>query len=116
LFGFYNPKPLADFLDIPHQKLSGQLKGWSVYSLKEMLLRFMIQQAVEPLKPVLTKSTATLSRAGVTLSVDNRVIDRFGKLLRCPWSWESGRCHDVIRGQDLLGIVLTINHIALPLH
>ena len=81
-----------------------------------MLIRFMIKQAVEHLKPVLTKSAATLSRAGVTLSVDNSVMDRFGKLLRCTWSWYSGRCHDVVRGQDLLGIVLTINHIALPLH
>jgi len=60
---------------------------WSVYDLKERLLRFMIKQAVEHLKPVLTKSAATLSRAGGTLSVDNSVIERFGKLLRCPWSW-----------------------------
>jgi hypothetical protein len=115
-FGFYNPKQLADFLDIPHQKLYVQLKDWSVYYLKEMLLRFMVKQAVEHLQPVVTKSAATLSRAGVTLSVDNSVMDRFGKLLRCTWSWYSGRCHDVVRGQDLLGIVLTINHIVLPLH
>jgi hypothetical protein len=115
-FGFYNPKQLADVLDIPHQKLYVQLKDWSVYYLKEMLLRFMVNQAVEHLQPVVTKSAATLSRAGVTLSVDNSVMDRFGKLLRCTWSWYSGRCHDVVRGQDLLGIVLTINHIVLPLH
>jgi hypothetical protein len=52
----------------------------------------------------------------MTLSIDNSVIDRFGKLLRCTWSWCSGRHPDVVRGQDLLGIVLTINPIALPLH
>jgi len=115
-FGFYNPKQLADFLDIPHQKLYRQLKDWSLYYLKAMLLRFMIIQAVEHLKPVLVKSAATRSRAGMTLSIDNSVMDRFGKLLRCTWSWYSGRCHDVIRGQDLLGIVLTINHMAVPLH
>jgi hypothetical protein len=115
-FGFFNPKQLADFLGIPHQKFYTQLKDWSLYSLKEMLIRFMVKQAVEHLQPVLNKSAATLSRAGGTLSVDNSVIDRFGKLLRCTWSWYSGRCHDVVRGQDLLGIVLTINHIALPLH
>ncbi len=83
---------------------------------KEMLIRFMVKQAVEHLKPVLDKSAATRSRAGMTLSIDNSVMDRFGKLLRCTWSWYSGRFHKVIRGQDLLGIVLTINHIALPLH
>ena len=104
-FGFYNPKQLADFLDIPHQKLYVQLKDWSVYYLKEMLLRFMVKQAVEHLQPVVTKSAATLSRAGGTLAVDNRVMDRLGKRLRCTWSWYRGRCHDVVRGQDLLGIV-----------
>ena len=81
-----------------------------------MLVRFMMKQAVEHLKPVLQKSAATQSRAGMTLSIDNNVIDRFGKLLSCTWSWLSGRHHDVVRGQDLLGIVLTINHIAFPLH
>jgi Transposase DDE domain len=115
-FGFYNPKQLADFLEIPHQKFYAQLKDWSVYYLKEMLIRFMVKQAVEHLKPALHKSAATRSRAGMTLSVDNSVMDRCGKLLRCTWSWYSGRYHKVIRGQDLLGIVLTINHMALPLH
>ena len=101
---------------MPHQKFYAQLKDWSVYYLKAMLIRFMVKQAVEHLKPVLGKSPATQSRAGITLSVDNSVMDRFGKLLRCTWSWYSGRCHDVVRGQDLLGVVLTINHMALPLH
>jgi len=115
-FGFYNPKQLADFLGIPHQKFYAELKDWSVYHVKKMLLRFMVKQGVEHLKPVLNKSAATQSRAGMTLSIDNSVIDRFGKLLRCTWSWLSGRCQGVVRGQDLLGIVLTIHHMALPLH
>ena len=107
---------MADFLDIPPQKLSVQLKEWSVYALQEMLLRFMVKQAVEPLQPVVTTSAATLSRAGVTFAVDNRVVDRFGKRLRCTWSWYSGRCHDGVRGQDLLGMVFTINPMVFPLH
>jgi hypothetical protein len=116
LFGFYNPKQLADFLDVPHQQFYTVLKEWSVYQVKKMLLRFMVKQAAEKLKPVMSKSAATRSRAGTTLSIDNSVMDRFGRLLRCPWSWYSGRYHKVIRGQDLLGVVLTIEHIALPLH
>ena len=74
-FGFYNPKQLADFLDIPHQKLYAQLKDWSVYYLKAMLIRFMVKQAVEHLKPVLHKSAATQSRVGCL----NRpsAVDRF---------------------------------------
>src|SRR5467141_5223865 len=116
LFGFYNPKQLADFLEVPHQQFYTELKDWSVYHVKKMLLRFMVKQAAEQLKPVMSQSAATRSRAGTTLSIDNSVMDRCGKLLRCTWSWYSGRYHKVIRGQDLLGIVFTIEHIALPLH
>ena len=116
LFGFYNPKELADFLDIPHQRFYSELKGLSLYHVKKMLRLFMIKKAAEELNLVMSKSGPTRSRAGVTLSIDNSVMDRFGKLLRCTYSWFSGRHHKVIRGQDLLGIVLTINKIALPLH
>jgi hypothetical protein len=65
-----------------------------------MLIGCMVKQAGEHLKPVLDKSAATRSIAGMTLSIDNSVMDRFGKLLRCTWSWYSGRFHKVIRGQD----------------
>jgi len=116
LFGFYNPKQLADFLEVPHQKFYTELAGWSVYHVKKMLLRFMVKQAAEQLKPVMSKSDATKSRAGVSLSIDNSVIDRFGKLIRCAYNWYSGRHRTVVRGQDLLGIVLTIHNIALPIH
>ena len=116
VFGFYNPKQLADFLDLPHQKFYAELKDWSVYHVKKMLLRFMVKQAAEKLKPAMNKSASTWSRAGMSLSIDNSVMDRFGKLIRCAYSWYSGRYHKVIRGQDLLGIVLTIHHLALPLH
>jgi hypothetical protein len=87
LFGFYNPKQLADFLEVPHQQCSTELKEWSVYHVKKMLLRFMVKQAAEKLQPVMSQSAATRSRAGTTLSIDNSVMDRCGRLLRCTWSW-----------------------------
>jgi len=116
LLGFYNPKQLADYLAVPHQQFYAHLQDWSLYHVKKMLLRFMVKQAAEKLQPVMTKSASTQSRAGMSLSIDNSVMDRFGKLIRCTYSWYSGRYHNVIRGQDLLGIVLTIHHVALPLH
>src|SRR5215472_16833508 len=106
----------AIVFEVPHQQFYTALQDWSVYHVKKMLLRFMVKQASEKLKPAMSKSAATRSRAGMTLSIDNSVMDRCGKLLRCTWSWYSGRYHQVIRGQDLLGIVLTIHHIAFPLH
>jgi Transposase DDE domain len=116
LFGLYNPKQFADFLGIPHQALYTHLKAWSLYHLKAMLIRFMVKQVAEQLGPVLAKSDATRSRAGLSLAIDNSVIDRLGKFLRCTWSWFSGRCKHVVQGQDLLGIVLTVNQVAFPVH
>ena len=115
-FKCYNPKEFADFIGIPFQQLYAQLQDWSVYYLREMLVRFLVHQAEEELKAVLAKSAATQSRAGITLSVDNSVIDRLGKLLRCTWSWYSGRWKKVVTGQDLLGVVLTINGKSVPLY
>jgi hypothetical protein len=87
VFGFYNPKQWADFLEVPPPQFSTELKDWSVYHVKKMLLRFMVKHAAEKRKPVMSKSAATRSRAGTTLSIDNRVMDRFGTLLRWTWNW-----------------------------
>jgi hypothetical protein len=65
---------LADFLGIPHQAFYTHLKAWSLYHLKAMLRRFMVKQAAEQLGPILAKSEATRSRAGLSLSIDNSVI------------------------------------------
>jgi hypothetical protein len=81
-----------------------------------MLIRLMVKQTTEPLGATLAKSDPTRPRAGLRLSIDNSVIDRLGKFLRCTWSWYSGRCKKVVQGQDLLGIVLTIHQVALPIH
>ena len=114
-FGFYNPKQCADYLGIPHQNFYRHLKELSLYTVRKLLVKFMVKQAVDLLKPILSKSASTISRAGITLSVDNSVIDRLGKMLRWTWSWYSGRWKKVMNGQDLLGIVITVNGLTLPI-
>ena len=76
----------------------------------------MIHQAAEEMDLVLKKSASTRSRAKIPLAVDNSVLDRYGKRLRYIWSWYSGRCKKVVNGQDLLGIVLTVNGRIYPVH
>lgn len=115
-FGFYNPKELADYLGINSNKFYSHLKSFSIYGIKTMLLKFMVKQAAENLKEVLEKSPSTISRGGITLSVDNSVIDRFGKMFRCTYSWYSGRWKKVVNGNDLLGVVMTSNKMVYPLH
>jgi hypothetical protein len=115
-FGFYNPNELADFVGISRGKLYSSLKSFSLYMLKKILIKFMVKQAAEMLQPVLGKSSSTISRSGITLSVDDSVIDRLGRMLRCTYSWYSGRWKKVVQGNDLLGIVLTFEGIVIPLH
>jgi hypothetical protein len=114
-FGCCNPKQLADYLGVGHQGLYRHLKDLSLYTVKRLLVKFMVRQAAEKLKPVLEKSAATRSRAGIAISVDNSVIDRFGRMLRFTWSWYSGRWKKVVNGHDLLGIVMSIGGIPIPL-
>ncbi len=115
-FGCYNPNQWADYLGVTPQKIYAQMSTWSRYRLQQVLLKMMVHQAAAEIKAVRTKSAATKSRANITLSVDDSVIDRVGKRLRCTYSWYSGRWKKVVKGQNLLGIVLTINGKVLPLH
>ncbi len=54
-FGCYNPKQWADYLGIPHQKIYAQMQTWSLYRLKEVLLKMMVFQAAEQIKAVQKK-------------------------------------------------------------
>lgn len=117
VFGFYNPKELADYLGIPHQKLYKHLKILSLYQLRKLMLGFMVKHAAAELKPILEKSPSTISRANITISGDDSVIERCcRKGIRYTFKWYSGRAKRVILGNDLLGIVLTIGDKIIPLH
>src|SRR6266436_6695807 len=67
LFGFYNPKQLADFLEVPHQQFYTELKDWSVYHVKKMLLRFMVKQAAEQLKTALLREGIDITQLPLTM-------------------------------------------------
>jgi len=116
LFGIYTPKEFADYLGVSAQSLYSELKSMSLYSLQKLMVGFMVKQAAERLKPILEKSPATVSRAGITVSGDDTVIERIGKMIRCTFRWYSGRAKQTVNGNDLLGLVLTIGGEVLPLH
>ena len=54
-YGCYNPKQWADYLGIQPQKIYAQIQTWSLYRLKEVLLKMMVYQATEELKAVKKK-------------------------------------------------------------
>ncbi len=116
VFGLYTPKELADYLDIRSQPLYAHLKSLSLYSLQKLMLGFMVKQAAQQLNEVLHKSAPTQSRARISIHGDDSVLERVGKQIRCTYTWYSGRFKQVVTGNALLGLVLTVNDQILPLH
>ena len=100
-YGCFNPQQLADFLGINHQKIYSEISTWTIDKLRKVLKLMMLTQAAEQLKKIEQKSTSTQSRANITIAVDDSVIDRVGKRLRCTWSWYSGRWKKVVNGQNI---------------
>ncbi len=115
MFGMFNPKQFSDYLEIPHQKLYRELKDISPYMVEELLLEYMVGFVAKRIE-MIANSPSSQSRACITLAVDNSVIDRYGKRLRCTWPWYSGRYKKVVNGQDLLGIVISIEDETYPVH
>jgi len=91
------------------------MKSWSVKQWRRMLVVVGCQVALEQLRHLQGKSAATQSRARVTLSVDDSVIDRWGRWLGLVYSWWSGRAKQVVRGQNVLALVIRIGDTVIPL-
>ena len=81
LFGLYNLNQLADALSIPKSALYEHLAQWSLYQWQRLLVVVSCQQVLDTLKETEVMSAATKSRRRITLSVDDTVEQRNGKLL-----------------------------------
>lgn len=114
-FGIFNPKQLADYMEIEYRYLYREIKKLSLYKVQNLLLKLMVNELAPRLKETLNKSASTVSRASICFSVDNSVINRYGKMIRCTWRWYSGNCKKIVNGQDLMGIVININGFVFPI-
>ena len=54
-YGCCNPKQWADYLGIQPQKIYAEIKKWSLYRLKKVLIKMMVHQAATELKEVKKK-------------------------------------------------------------
>ncbi|MDJ0903193.1 MAG: hypothetical protein QNJ55_30785 [Xenococcus sp. MO_188.B8] len=64
-YGCCNPKQWADYLGIQPQKIYAEIQKWSLYRLKELLIKMMVHQAASEIKEVkLARSFAEETSAG----------------------------------------------------
>ena len=115
LFGLYNLNQLADALEIPKSALYEHLSEFSLHQWKRMLLVIGCTAAVERIKQTESMSAATKSRRRITLSVDDTVQQRSGKILSYCYHWYSGRFHKTLNGQNLLAVTIKIGDEIIPL-
>jgi hypothetical protein len=111
LFEIFTPNQMAEILGIDKSKVYGVIKSWSIYLLRRMFLVAGCQEAVKVIRERLAMSPATLSRARISISVDDTVIDRLG----LTYSWYSGKHKKVVRGQNIIAITIKIGDRIIPL-
>jgi hypothetical protein len=87
----------------------------SAHRWRKLLERVMMEAAIAALKSYEGMSAATKSRQQVSISVDDSVVKRLGKVLSYVWVWYSGQIRNQTKGQDLIGIVLKIGNQIIPL-
>jgi hypothetical protein len=73
-----------------------------------------LEAAIEELNHYQSASASTRSRRQASLSVDDTLVKRLGRVLSYVWAWYNGQVKDVRRGQDLLARVLKIGGRILP--
>lgn len=115
LFGLYNPNQMADALGIDKARLYTYLSQWSIDQWKRFLVTIGSRRAVDRIKQTEAMSASTQSRRRITVSVDDTVCDRDGKVLAYCYHWYSGRFHAVVNGQNILAITVKIGEEILPL-
>lgn len=115
LWGLYNPHQVAQQLGINPGEFYATLQSLSATQWRQLLETIMRERALARLQHYQQRSAATRSRLHATLAVDDSVVRRLGRSLSYLWSWYSGQFHQVVRGQDLVGIVLHVEGEIIPL-
>jgi hypothetical protein len=115
IFEIFTPNQMAEIMGIDKNQIYGSINSWSIYLLRRMFLIAGCQEAVKVVKERLAMSPATLSRARITMSVDDTVIDRLGRVIRLTYSWYSGKHKKVVRGQNIIAITIKVDDRIIPL-
>ena len=115
IFEIFTPNQMAEIMKIDKNKVYRAINSWSIYLLRRMFLVAGCQEAVNLVRERLSMSVATLSRARITISVDDTVIDRLGRVIRLTYSWYSGKHKKVVRGQNIIAITIKIGDRIIPL-
>lgn len=115
LWGLYNPYQRAQQLNCAPGACYRALHSLSAHRWRALLETMMLEPALTRRRHYQQRSPATRSRCQATLTIDDSVVRRFGGALSYLLPWYSGQFQKVVRGQDLVGIVLHLGDHLIPL-
>lgn len=115
LFGVYNPCQLSELLYLGRATLYRSLHALSPCQWKRVIQELGYRTAIQRLKQLSRRSPATISRANVTVILDDSLFVRLSRKLAYVWKWWGGALRRVGRGQDVVGMLLAIGDEIIPL-
>lgn len=114
LLGWDTVHQVARRLGLSKDQLYDRLKALTLSDWQKLFSSAFEALAIEHLLEAQSKSAATWSRLEVVLSFDDSVVRKWGKLLSYLGLWWSGQFHRVLRGHDVVLLVLKVGKQVIP--
>ena len=114
LLGWDTVSEVARRLGLGKDQLYDRLKELTLSDWQKLFSSVFETLAIEHLLEAQRKSAATWSRLEVVLSFDDSVVRKWGRLLSYLGSWWSGQFHRVLRGHDVVLLVLKLGKEVIP--
>ena len=114
LLGWDTVSEAARRLGLAKDQLYDRLKELTLSDWRKLFSSVFETLAIEHLLEAQGKSAATWSRLDVVLSFDDSVVRKWGSLLSYLGSWWSGQFHRVLRGHDVVLLVLKLGKEVIP--
>lgn len=113
--GCFNLQQLRERLGVQGADLYARINALTAYRWKQLLHEWCWELALTRLAEVLTKSPSTISRAQLTILLDDSLFVRLSQAMALVWKWWSGALKRVGTGHAIVGCVLRIGDEVIPL-
>lgn len=109
-------KEVSDSLNIDKNKLYSFSGKLTLSDWRKLFHQFLSKKAEKQLLELSGKSDATWSNYAPQLSIDDSTIRKYGNTLRYLGKWWSGQLGKVVKGYNVMLIVLKIKGKVIPVH
>lgn len=106
---------ISDYLNIDKNEVYKVLREMSIKDWRDLFYEVFRQELEDLIIERQTKSASTSSRDHIQLSIDDSTIRKWGSSLSYLGKWWSGQFHRVLKGYNVLLIVVKVGHEICPL-